>query len=347
VTQSKKPGLQAVERLSHSYFFAIVKVHDRPRHPARGLTRWTSEGTSTALGLRPRTAELADVASIYRSLHEGFKPGPVPAKAWRRMFEYAWLEGKPNLGFVLLAADTIAGFVATIYSRRWINGKARLICNLTSWLMCGEYRGWGSPLLATAVSDDGVSRTVVTAGGLTSPILKRKRFECARRILLPPLLHLHMLRRRPPTITFDPKRIVDLLNSEQRRIFDGHRPYDCFQAILSAAVGHCFLIAKCRVRQNRKIPVVHQFSFLEPPYGSARDIERMKLVVIRRQRTVALVADERTVLKPGPRFLSVFLFDAPEFDQLYSEARSAFRFDLRVRRAAIAESTPRIATINA
>ena len=102
MTQSKKPGLQAVERLSHSYFFAIVKVHDRPRHPARGLTRWTSEGTSTALGLRPRTAELADVASIYRSLHEGFKPGPVPAKAWRRMFEYARLEEKPNLGFVLL-----------------------------------------------------------------------------------------------------------------------------------------------------------------------------------------------------------------------------------------------------
>jgi hypothetical protein len=68
-----------------------VKAHDRPRHPAHGLTRRTSEGTSTALGPRPRTAALS-----------------------RCVFEYAWLEGKPNLGFVLPDGHTIVGFVSSI-----------------------------------------------------------------------------------------------------------------------------------------------------------------------------------------------------------------------------------------
>ena len=296
------------------------------------LTGWTSEGTSIALGPRIRPAELADVVSICRFLYEGFKSGPVPAKTWPLIFEYPWLEEKPNLGFVLLDGDTIVGFVGTIYSRRWINGKARLICNLTSWVMRSDYRGWGAPLLATAVSDDDVSYTALTAWGLTPPILKRMGFESARKILLPPLLHLHTLGRRAPTITFDPERIVGFLNSEQRRIFDDHQRYDCLHAILSEAGEYCFLIAKRRVRPSRKIPIVHQFPYSELLYCSAPDIlarhlERMKLVIIRRQRTAALVADERMFPKPGPRcipfkdcnFYRSSLFDVREFDQLYSE----------------------------
>jgi hypothetical protein len=115
---------------------------------------------------------------------------------------------------------------------------------------------------------------------------------------------------------------------------------------LSSAVGYCFSIAKRRVRPNRKIPVVHQFPFSEPLYGSARDIERMKLMVIRRQRTVALVADQRTVPQPGPGFLSVFSFRRARIRPTLFVSSFCFRFDLRVV-APSSRRAPRIATINA
>src|SRR5215471_8186589 len=108
-------------------------------------------------GFRP--AGPPDIEPLCRFLHRGLSR--VPPDAWQRLFDYKWLDDKPDLGLVLTIGNEIVGFLGAVYAQRKIRKKTGLVCNHTSWYVVPEYRGWGAELLATATRNDNVSFTAL------------------------------------------------------------------------------------------------------------------------------------------------------------------------------------------
>ena len=294
--------------------------------------------TATTTGPRIRAAGPGDIESICRLLDRGFGNPTLRVDTWRRLFDYPWLEDKPNLGFVLVDGNLIVGFIGAIYSRRCINGRTALVCNLSSWYVGPEYRGWGVPLFAAAVEDETLTYTALTPVPVTQRILVATGFQSlnSKKLFFPPFLHMHTFRGHAPTITLDPAKVVDLLNEEQRQIFDDHRPCDCLHAVVSHGPESCYLVAKRRVRPrtwlHRLAPMAPKVAHSELLYCSAphlltRHLEPIKRALMRKQRTAGLIADDRLFPNPRPRGIAIDdqgfyrspLIPANKMNKLYSE----------------------------
>ncbi|MBV8614356.1 MAG: hypothetical protein JOY66_11385 [Acetobacteraceae bacterium] len=304
---------------------------------ARGLAREFGAKERTRSGPRIRPAGPDDVEPLCRFLSSAFGAAGIPPAAWRRLFDYQWFGEKPDLGFVLVNGEHIVGFLGTVYARRQTEKGTSVVCNLTSWYIRPEYRGWGTALLAAALRDDSVTYTALTPGPVSRKVLKALRFAplTKRRIFMPPLLHAETLRGPRPAVSFDPRIVRGALDEPQRRIFDDHAPYDCLQLLLTAGSERAYVVVTRRAMSLRRLvprlPASVTLPYSEILHCSApavlgRWLEHAKLPILRRQRTLALVADERLFPVP-PRGIPKTdyalyrspLLEAGDLDKLYSE----------------------------
>jgi acetoacetyl-CoA synthetase len=296
------------------------------------------ETDSEATGVRApscpqiRRAGPADIEPLCRFLHHGFIANPVPSATWRRLFDYKWLDEKPDFGLVLTIGDEIVGFLGAIYAWRKIRGKTGLVCNLTSLYVLLEYRGWGAALLARAVRDKDITITALTPAPIVRHMLEAMHFATlsTRKIALPPLYHIGTLRQPRPLISFDPEIVRRSLDDDHRRIFDDHVGSDCLQLVLRAGSEHAFLVVKRNVKRAARLMGVNipysDILYCSEPRLLARHLEWAKLAIMRRQRTLFLFADER-IFPVQPRgvafedlqFYRSPQFDAADLDKLYSE----------------------------
>src|ERR1700730_11928855 len=59
---------------------------------------------------------------------------------WEGLFNYAWkLEAFPY-GYAVLDGERIVAFIGTIFSERIVDGRKRICCNMTTWLVEEAYR---------------------------------------------------------------------------------------------------------------------------------------------------------------------------------------------------------------
>ena len=123
---------------------------------------------------------------------------------------------------------------------------------------------------------------------------------------MPPMLQAETLfGPNRPVINFDPVAVRERLTGQQRQIFDDHAPYDCLQLTVSDGSDHAYLVVKRRThRLNTSrlgglaevLPVRIPYSDIlhcSAPELLSRHLERVKLAILRRQRTAALVAEAR------------------------------------------------------
>jgi len=299
--------------------------------------RFPGSADAAGAGVRPVEADASpprvrpvrpeDVEPLCKFLRLGFarKRGE---DSWRRLFDYGWLDKKPNLGFVLTLGDEIAGFLGAVYARRQIRGQTCMICNCTSWYILPNYRGWGPALLAAALRDQDVCYTSLTPSHTSARMFEAMGFRCleSERIVFTPLLHLDTLRVPAPEIIFDLDGIRSMLNDEQRLIFDDHLAYECLHLALRDVAECAYLIVKRRTKRGLALS---ELLYCSAPHVLARHLERAKLAILRRQRTVALTADTRLFRAPLPRGVRIrrreralfrsSLFEPEELDNLYSE----------------------------
>lgn len=302
----------------------------------RGTGTRPKAGKSTGPHIRPAGPE--DVDPLRRFLYQAFLKNGVPAAAWRQLFDYRWVDAKPDLGFVLADGDEIHGFLGTVYAERRSGTRTSLVCNLTSWYVRPEYRGWGTALLAAAIQDEATTYTSFTPGPLSRQVFKTLRFTRLdqSKIFMLPLLHADTLGGPRPVLSFDPDSVRSLLDDAQRRIFDDHAPYDCLQLVVSAGSERAYIVVKRRAislaRLHRLVPAAAKLPYSEVLYCSAprllgRHLERVKLAILRRQGTLALAADERLfgemrlrgVRRTDHTFYRSPLLAPAEVDKLYSE----------------------------
>jgi acetoacetyl-CoA synthetase len=280
---------------------------------------------STSENLLVRPVSAADVERLCQTLHRQMPR--IGVDSWRGMFDYKWLDSKPNLGFVLTSGEEIVGFIGSIFAHRRINGKSGLICNHTTLFVLPAYGGWGLKLQAASFKDRSISYTNMTPTATTE--LMARRFSHAKaldthKIVMPPFLHADTLGARRARIVTQPERVRALLDDEQRRIFDDHSPYSCLQLVIVEETERAFCVVKRRVK--RYLPV-SELLFCSTPALLVRHLERTKLAIMLRQRTLALVGDQRLFGAARPRGLSIKrtalfrspIFDAHELDNLYSE----------------------------
>jgi acetoacetyl-CoA synthetase len=297
-------------------------------------------GSETAVAdIGVRSAEPADIPAICELLHEASHDGafaPMNRESWRSLFDYAWLREKPNLGYVLLNKNMIVGFLGTIYANREIDGKRGVFCNYTSWYVRPEYRGRGIALLRAAMSDNEMTYTSFTPNALSRQAFEMLQFSRVgnRRVLLPPFWNAGTLRSSHPEIHFDTEKVRSALGDRLRRVFDDHAPY-CLQLLVRDGSQQAYIVVKRRTmpvpRLRRLLPTSVRIPYSEILYCSdspvlARHLERVKLAILRRQKTVFLVADSR-LFERRPRGVTIQdhalfrspLFDSADLDKLYSE----------------------------
>ncbi len=327
-------------------FAALARAARGKPEPERRVKSETEVTADTPLnpsGLRVRPVEPADIEPLCQFLHQGFiesgaPPAQVPTPAaWRQLFAYRWLDEKPTLGWVLVSADEIVGFLGGVYARRRSGGKSGLVCGLTSWYVRPDHRGWGPALFSQALGDTGITYTAFTPNPAARAIYEAMGFERldASRVVLPPFLHADTLLRPRPRISFDPEVVRRSLDEQHRRIFDDHAPYPVLQLLLEDCAEHAYVVVKRRMlyltRLRLPLPKGTRVPYSDLLYCSApkllaRHLERVKLAILRRQRTALLVADTRMldgatrgpILRQPAQYRSP-MFSAEEIDKLYSE----------------------------
>lgn len=290
-------------------------------------------------GLRLRAVDHDDREPVCQFLAQTLVESGIKPDTWRRLFEHGWSDHER--GFMLLDGDAVVGFIGAIVARRQVNGTTTLVCNVSSWSVHPRYRGRGMALLAEVLRDESVTYTAFTPAPISWSALLTQRFTPleTRRIFMPPLLHVEtFFASNRPVISFDPADVRTRLSSEQRQIFDDHAPYDCLQLTVSDGCEHAYLVVKRRTQHlnarrlwgwGKVLPVRVAYSdilYCSAPALMTRHLERVKLAILRRQRTVALVAEARLFdVRPRGMVLPTStcyrspLLAAGELDRLYSE----------------------------
>ena len=249
-------------------------------------------------GPQIRPAGPDHVEALCHLLSQAFPEDGRPrnsAAVWRNLFNYQWFGEKPDLGFMLVDGPEIVGFLGTVYSRRLIAGETKLICNLSSWYVRPKYRGWGTALLAAAIRNDNMIYTALTPNLMSRNVFRRLGFVplTTSKIILPPLAHLETLSKSRATISFEPDAVRRSLDVHHQQIFDDHALYDCLQLILQKGSEQAYMVVKRRAMRRRAIKLPYsEILYCSEPSLLARYLEQVKLAILAKQRTLALVADE-------------------------------------------------------
>jgi len=283
----------------------------------------------SGIAVRPTTP--ADTAEICDLLEHGFVRSGIPADGWRPLCTTNWLADYPR-GFVLTDGGKIVGHLATIYAQREINGKTGIVCNHSSYYVAPAYRGrgLGATLSAAAVRDERITYTSLTPAPVTQRVLEAMGFAILERrmLLFPPGLNAETLWRPRVHIDVNEQTVRASLGQAERRIYDDHAPYDCLHMTASDAGGTAYLVVK---RRRRRVPWWTSIPFSQILYCSApdvlaRNLERIKLAIMRQQKTCGIAMHERFFPKV-PRAIRTKdiaqyrspVFSPNELDLLYSE----------------------------
>lgn len=311
--------------LAGDAFFSAPTVEALVRSLASG--RDASGYPSTQLpAVRPVTRD--DFQAICQFLNMGFQDNSIP---WSRLFEYDWIEDRPDHGFLLTIDERIIGFLGTVYSRPDAGGRGvTWLCNLSSWFVEHAYRGWGSYLLWAATRRTDTIYTSITPGRETQSMLKTLRYRTLdkeRHFL--PLLNPRTIRRGRLATEFDLERIRLELADNDRKILDDHASYDLLHVLIKDDRGSAYLILKRRLlflRRKRRIPS-SELLYCNNTELLARNFERIKLTALWRQKSLIFVAHEGFVPAhiasarriSGDRYASATTLPAHHHYLLYSE----------------------------
>ena len=262
--------------------------------------RMDARSASPRTRIRPVVPE--DVPALCNFLHTGFADSGIPAEDWRALFDYPWRPEGYSPGFVLMVDNVITGFIGAIYARRELPSGSTITCNCSSWYVRPEHRTLAVALLAAAHREPALCYTNFTPNTTSERMLRRMGFRplVSERLILPPLWHVETLAAHRPRILFAPEAVRARLDAAQRRIYDDHAGYGCLQAVVVEGEARAFIVAKRQLtllsRRARwlirceRVPTSLLLHCSDRAL-LARHLERIKLALLTRQRTLALVAD--------------------------------------------------------
>jgi acetoacetyl-CoA synthetase len=274
-------------------------------------------------------------------------------EALRTLFTYDWMPDKPDLGFVLTHGECIVGFVSTVYSNRRIQGRLYRMCNLSTLCLHPDYLGrkrrasggriqYSHLLLERILSSEDLMITTFSTSRSASRTAENLGFERInnQKLVFRPGANLSTLFSPRARILDDPDNIFPLLDEDHQAILRDHLPYPCGHYLVLEDGRYSYIVTKRhRIRRSlvlgdwpvERIRKGYFFGsdvlYMSDPSLALRHWERLKWRIMRRERTVALLADE-WMFGPDapagaaiPRPVHVFgrKMEPRQIDKLYSE----------------------------
>jgi hypothetical protein len=261
-----------------------------------GRSHMTAPAMTARPALRVRPATLADLDAVAAFLARSLGGGGPPR--YRRLFEYAWLADKPNIGALIEHDGRIGGFLGALYSRRTIAGHARSICNLTSWAVDEPCRRASLAMLKCLLDQRGHIFTTFSASPQVAEILTVLKFQTARSHKLLFTAAAGLVRRprgEPIEVVDGADRVAPRLDPDHRQILDDHRPYRCGHIYLERAGRRCYAVTVRRGRGSRAFADV---LYASDPQLFVDAIGAVQAALFRAHRTLLTGIDLRWIDHP-------------------------------------------------
>ena len=187
-----------------------------------------------------RLAGPADRDPVATFLHERMS-SRISLERWRRLFDYGWLEDKPDCGVVVIEDGAVAGYLGVIHARRQIGGRTVRTANLSSWYTLRSLRGQGVGLamLELATRDRSVTYTTFSSN---PPALR-----LMAKVGLGLLDQRRFLWRRTGEAAGIEVRmgftaVLPEVSKDERQILEDHRDLPVEPLLLRAPEGDCLVI---------------------------------------------------------------------------------------------------------
>lgn len=235
-------------------------------------------------------ATAGDFENIYPFLQK-LNDRDLSKEDWGKLFVNYWKSPEDFFGYTLVKDGEVKGFLGLIFSRRTFNNEVYKFCNLTSWIVDEDCRSQSLlPLLAALKLKD-YAFTCFTAGATTGKVLNRLGFTellTSQQILLP--IPNFRLKKQDSECEFDPAKIRNRLNENDRTIFDDHQYLNCEHLLLTSRERYCYLVLKKTHRRNIALAKIHYISDTD---FFAECIEIFAVKICRRLKVFGLIIDER------------------------------------------------------
>jgi hypothetical protein len=120
---------------------------------------------SKSSDVRFRPIAPSDLGDVVSCLTRGF-PERAPSywtNALQRLTKRDTVDDYPRYGYLMEASGKVVGVILLIFSRRLTAGQSDIRCNLSSWCVDPEYRGYALALPMNGVRRKGVTYTNISA----------------------------------------------------------------------------------------------------------------------------------------------------------------------------------------
>lgn len=256
--------------------------------------------------------ELVKISSeLFPRLYHAFLHDDDPLsdeQDWRNVFDYRWQKEEDHSGYALVDGDQVVGMLAMAFSRRLIEGKPRKFCNLHTWWVHDDYRGYSVMMLRPLLSMKDYTITHFTPCDRVRALTKRLGFselDVQLKILLPRLFGRDAL---PAGVRLDFDEQIDetALTAEERKICRDHKPYRLGHLLLRQGKRHCYIVYSHVQRYRVRYCHLHH---LGDKALYARHEPAVRAALMRRHGVRFVMVDNRMV--KGLSFSRSFDFWAP------------------------------------
>ena len=280
--------------------------------------------TGLAPGIELRLAGPADRGRVTTFLHNGMS-SRISLERWRRLFDYPWLEDKPDCGVVAIENGAVAGYLGVIHALRQIGGRTVRTANLSSWYIARSLRGqgMGQAMLELATRDPRVTYTTFSSNPPALRLMAKAGLGL--------LDERRFLWRRngeaaPAPVISSFAAILPAVREDERQILEDHRDLPVRPHLLRTPEGDCLVIFS--VKQKGADIAYHEVLYLGRPALLARHAQAFANAVLAPGKSV-LAIDSR--LLDGcpvaavieaisvPRYFRSPDLAASQVDFLYSE----------------------------
>ena len=171
------------------------------------------------------------------------------------MAERPSIEGCPRYGHILESSNRVVGVVLVIYSRQTLPTGTTLRCNLSSWCVDREYRGYALALHAAAVKRKDVTYLNISPAPHTRRAIELARFErfSSGQMVFAPILSASRRDVRVATFAQNAPEAA-LLTEDERALLAEHAALGCLSIVcISDGVAHPFVFQR-RAAFHRLVP---------------------------------------------------------------------------------------------
>jgi hypothetical protein len=200
--------------------------------------------------LRCREIIEADLAATAELLSRSFRDRDSQLLQLRRLAGREVPSGVPRFGYLLEHDGRPVGAILTIYSSIATGGTLVTRCNLSSWHVEPEYKGYGALLISQALKRKDVTYLNVTARPSTWPIVAAQGFSRYSNGIF---VAAPLLSRRAPgirTTVVEGDRVDDSLDTggldpRERSMLSDHARFGCLALVCNTGEGtHPFIFAR-------------------------------------------------------------------------------------------------------